>query len=247
MLSKNEIKLIKSLKYKKQRYLNKMFVVEGKKSVSEFINSKFDLHKLFSINISEFSINNVIQVSQDDLEKISFLSNPDDHLAIFKIPNEKPLNKNNLLVGLESINDPGNLGTIIRTCEWFGVKDIVCSLDSVDCYNPKVVQSAMGSLSRINITYLDLTNFLKSESLNKFGTFINGESVYENKISTDNGIIVFGNEANGISNNLRLLLDVELTIPRFNNKSYPESLNLSNSLGIILSEFSRKSNEKKNL
>ena len=247
MLSKNDIKLIKSLKYKKQRYLNKMFVVEGKKSVSEFINSKFDLHKLFSINISEFSINNVIQVSQDDLEKISFLSNPDDHLAIFKIPNEKPLNKNNLFVGLESINDPGNLGTIIRTCEWFGVKDIVCSLDSVDCYNPKVVQSAMGSLSRINITYLDLTNFLKSESLNKFGTFINGESVYENKISTDNGIIVFGNEANGISNNLRLLLDVELTIPRFNNKSYPESLNLSNSLGIILSEFSRKSNEKKNL
>ena len=247
MLSKNDIKLIKSLKYKKQRYLNKMFVVEGKKSVSEFINSKFDLHKLFSINISEFSINNVIQVSQDDLEKISFLSNPDDHLAIFKIPNEKPLNKNNLLVGLESINDPGNLGTIIRTCEWFGIKDIVCSLDSVDCYNPKVVQSAMGSLSRINITYLDLTNFLKSESLNKFGTFINGESVYENKISTDNGIIVFGNEANGISNNLRLLLDVELTIPRFNNKSYPESLNLSNSLGIILSEFSRKSNEKKNL
>ena len=247
MLSKNDIKLIKSLKYKKQRYLNKMFVVEGKKSVSEFINSKFDLHKLFSINISEFSINNVIQVSQDDLEKISFLSNPDDHLAIFKIPNEKPLNKNNLLVGLESINDPGNLGTIIRTCEWFGIKDIVCSLDSVDCYNPKVVQSAMGSLSRINITYLDLTNFLKLESLNKFGTFINGESVYENKISTDNGIIVFGNEANGISNNLRLLLDVELTIPRFNNKSYPESLNLSNSLGIILSEFSRKSNEKKNL
>ena len=246
MLSKNDIKLIKSLKYKKQRYLNKMFVVEGKKSVSEFINSKFDLHKLFSINISEFSINNVIQVSQDDLEKISFLSNPDDHLAIFKIPNEKPLNKNNLLVGLESINDPGNLGTIIRTCEWFGVKDIVCSLDSVDCYNPKVVQSAMGSLSRINITYLDLTTFLKSESLNRFGTFINGESVYENKISTDNGIVVFGNEANGISSNLRSLIDVELTIPRFNNKSYPESLNLSNSLGIILSEFSRKSNEKKN-
>ena len=246
MLSKNEIKLIKSLKYKKQRYLNKMFVVEGKKSVYEFINSKFVLHKLFSIDISEFSINNVVQLSQSELEKISFLSNPDDHLAIFKIPNEKPLNKNNLLVGLESINDPGNLGTIIRTCEWFGVEDIVCSLDSVDCYNPKVVQSAMGSLSRVNITYLDLENFLNSESLNRFGTFINGESVYENKISTDNGIVVFGNEANGISSNLRSLIDVELTIPRFNNKSYPESLNLSNSLGIILSEFSRKSNEKKN-
>jgi len=246
MLSKNEIKLIKSLKYKKQRYLNKMFVVEGKKSIYEFINSKLVLHKLFSIDISEFSLNNVVRLSKSELEKISFLSNPNDHLAIFKIPNEKPVNKNNLLVGLESINDPGNLGTIIRTCEWFGVEDIVCSLDSVDCYNPKVVQSAMGSLSRVNITYLDLENFLNSESLNRFGTFINGESVYENKISTDNGIVVFGNEANGISSNLRSLIDVELTIPRFNNKSYPESLNLSNSLGIILSEFSRKSNEKKN-
>ena len=246
MLSKNEIKLIKSLKYKKQRYLNKMFVVEGKKSIYEFINSKFVLHKLFSIDISEFSVNNVVRLSKSELEKISFLSNPNDHLAIFKIPNEKPVNKNNLLVGLESINDPGNLGTIIRTCEWFGVEDIVCSLDSVDCYNPKVVQSAMGSLSRVNITYLDLENFLNSESLNRFGTFINGESVYENKISTDNGIVGFGNEANGISSNLRSLIDVELTIPRFNNKSYPESLNLSNSLGIILSEFSRKSNEKKN-
>jgi|TARA_Y100000385_G_scaffold5919_1_gene6577 TrmH family RNA methyltransferase len=246
MLSKNDIKLIKSLKYKKQRYLNKMFVVEGKKSIYEFINSKFVLHKLFSIDISEFSVNNVVRLSKSELEKISFLSNPNDHLAIFKIPNEKPVNKNNLLVGLESINDPGNLGTIIRTCEWFGVEDIVCSLDSVDCYNPKVVQSAMGSLSRVNITYLDLENFLNSESLNRFGTFINGESVYENKISTDNGIVVFGNEANGISSNLRSLIDVELTIPRFNNKSYPESLNLSNSLGIILSEFSRKSNEKKN-
>jgi TrmH family RNA methyltransferase len=246
MLSKNEIKLIKSLKYKKQRYLNKMFVVEGKKSIYEFINSKFVLHKLFSIDISEFSVNNVVRLSKSELEKISFLSNPNDHLAIFKIPNEKPVNKNNLLVGLESINDPGNLGTIIRTCEWFGVEDIVCSLDSVDCYNPKVVQSAMGSLSRVNITYLDLENFLNSESLNRFGTFIKGVSVYENKISTDNGIVVFGNEANGISSNLRSLIDVELTIPRFNNKSYPESLNLSNSLGIILSEFSRKSNEKKN-
>jgi len=223
-----------------------MFVVEGKKSIYEFINSKFVLHKLFSIDISEFSVNNVVRLSKSELEKISFLSNPNDHLAIFKIPNEKPINKNNLLVGLESINDPGNLGAIIRTCEWFGVEDIVCSLDSVDCYNPKVVQSAMGSLSRVNITYLDLENFLNSESLNRFGTFIKGESVYENKISTDNGIVVFGNEANGISSNLRSLIDVELTIPRFNNKSYPESLNLSNSLGIILSEFSRKSNEKKN-
>ena len=127
------------------------------------------------------------------------------------------------------------------------VKDIVCSSDSVDCYNPKVVQSAMGSLSRINITYLDLKNFLTSESLNKFGTFINGQSVFENKISTDTGIVVFGNEANGISENLRSLIDIELTIPRFNNERFPESLNLSNSLGIILSEFSRKSSEMKNL
>ena len=247
MLSKNEIKLIKSLKNKKQRHLNKMFVVEGRKSVSEFINSSFDLHKLFSININDFNMIDVNQISKSELGKISFLTNPDDHLAIFKMPVEKPLNENYLLVGLESINDPGNLGTIIRTCEWFGIKDIVCSLDSVDCYNPKVVQSAMGSLSRINITYLDLSKFLKSKSLKKFGTFIAGESVYENKISVAKGIVVFGNEANGISDDLRVLLDVKLTIPRFNHDSYPESLNLSNSVGIVLSEFSRKFNEKKSL
>ena len=247
MLSKNDIKLIKSLKNKKQRHLNNMFVVEGKKSVSEFINSSFDLHKLFSININDFNMIDVNQISKFELGKISFLTNPDDHLAIFKMPDEKPLNENYLLVGLESINDPGNLGTIIRTCEWFGIKDIVCSLDSVDCYNPKVVQSAMGSLSRINITYLDLTKFLKSKSLKKFGTFIDGESVFENKISVDKGIVVFGNEANGISDDLRVLFDIKLTIPRFNNENYPESLNLSNSVGIVLSEFSRKFNEKKSL
>jgi TrmH family RNA methyltransferase len=105
----------------------------------------------------------------------------------------------------------------------------------------------MGSLSRINITYLDLTKFLKSKSLKKFGTFIDGESVFENKISVDKGIVVFGNEANGISDDLRVLFDIKLTIPRFNNESYPESLNLSNSVGIVLSEFSRKFNEKKSL
>ena len=247
MLSKNEIKLIKSLKNKKQRHLYKLFVVEGKKSVHEFINSKFDLHKLFSIDISEFNSVHSFEVSKSDLKKITYLNNPDDHLAVFKIPIKKSLNENNLLVGLESISDPGNLGTIIRTCEWFGVKEIVCSLDSVDCYNPKVVQSAMGSLSRVNITYLDLEKFLKLKSFKKFGTFIEGKSIFENKNSTEKGIIVFGNEANGISNSLRNLLDVELTIPRFNKESYPESLNISNSVGIILSEFLRKSNEKKNL
>ena len=127
MLSKNEIKLIKNLKHKKQRHLNKMFVVEGKKSVFEFINSKFVLHKLFSINTSELDMNNENQVSRSELKKISYLTNPDDHLAIFKIPNEKPINKNKLLVGLESINDPGNLGTIIRSCDWFNVRNIICS------------------------------------------------------------------------------------------------------------------------
>ena len=191
MLSKNDIKLIKSLKNKKQRHLNNMFVVEGKKSVSEFINSSFDLHKLFSININDFNMIDVNQISKFELGKISFLTNPDDHLAIFKMADQKPLNENYLLVGLESINDPGNLGTIIRTCEWFGIKDIVCSLDSVDCYNPKVVQSAMGSLSRINITYLDLTKFLKSKSLKKFGTFIDGTSVFENKIISNFSLLTF--------------------------------------------------------
>ena len=241
MLSKRDIKLIKSLRLKKHRLTNKLFVVEGKKSISEFIQSNFSLFKLFSIDQQYFNLESKsTQITESDLKRISFLTNPDDHLAIFRIPEKKIIDESKLLLGLDGINDPGNLGTIIRTCDWYNITDIICSNDSVDCFNPKVVQSAMGSLSRVNITYLDLKKYLSSKSFNKIGTFLNGESIFETKINFDKGILVFGNEANGISYKVENELKQKVTIPRNSSKNYPESLNLSNSVGIILSQLSIK-------
>lgn len=241
MLNKRDIKLIKSLRLKKHRLTNKLFVVEGKKSISEFIQSNFSLFKLFSIDQQYFNLESKsTQITESDLKRISFLTNPDDHLAIFWIPEKKIIDESKLLLGLDGINDPGNLGTIIRTCDWYNITDIICSNDSVDCFNPKVVQSAMGSLSRVNITYLDLKKYLSSKSFNKIGTFLNGESIFETKINFDKGILVFGNEANGISSKVENELKQKITIPRNNSNNYPESLNLSNSVGIILSQLSIK-------
>ena len=184
MLSKRDIKLIKSLRLKKHRLTNKLFVVEGKKSINEFIQSNFSLFKLFSIDQQYFNLESKsTQITELDLKRISFLTNPDDHLAIFRIPEKKIIDESKLLLGLDGINDPGNLGTIIRTCDWYNITDIICSNGSVDCFNPKVVQSAMGSLSRVNITYLDLKKYLSSKSFNKIGTFLNGESIFETKIN----------------------------------------------------------------
>ena len=241
MLNKRDIKLIKSLRLKKHRLTNKLFVVEGKKSISEFIQSNFSLFKLFSIDQQYFNLESKsTQITESDLKRISFLTNPDDHLAIFRIPEKKIIDESKLLLGLDGINDPGNLGNIIRTCDWYNITDIICSNGSVDCFNPKVVQSAMGSLSRVNITYLDLKKYLSSKSFNKIGTFLNGESIFETKINFDKGILVFGNEANGISSKVENELKQKITIPRNNSNNYPESLNLSNSVGIILSQLSIK-------
>ncbi|MBT6170672.1 MAG: RNA methyltransferase [Flavobacteriaceae bacterium] len=242
MVTKKDIKFINSLKHKKFRHLNSSFIVEGKKSIAEFLDSDYELIKLFSVDCSIFNkIKNQIKIDKSLLRKISFLINPDDHLAIFKLSDAKPINNNNLIIALESIRDPGNLGTIIRTCEWFGIKDIICSMNSVDCYSPKVIQSAMGSVSRVNITYLDLDTYLKSTKTIKIGASLNGKSIYQHNKSLDNGIIVFGNEANGISSGLFKLMDFNLSIPRFQNNNFPESLNLASSVGIILGEIKRKS------
>ena len=216
-------------------------MVEGKKSINEFIQSNFSLFKLFSIDQQYFNLESKsTQITELDLKRISFLTNPDDHLAIFRIPEKKIIDESKLLLGLDGINDPGNLGNIIRTCDWYNITDIICSNNSVDCFNPKVVQSAMGSLSRVNITYLDLEKYLSSKSFNKIGTFLNGESIFETKINFDKGILVFGNEANCISYKVENELKQKVTIPRNSSKNYPESLNLSNSVGIILSQLSTK-------
>ena len=144
-----------------------------------------------------------------------------------------------LIVVLDDVRDPGNLGTIIRLCDWFGVKDLVCSLETVDCFNPKVIQATMGSVSRVNVTYLDLPVFLKDTKLPIFGTFMSGTSVYAADL-TDKGMLILGNEAYGISNEIEPFITNKISIPRFGALQTTESLNVATAAAIFLSEFKRR-------
>lgn len=239
MVTKNDIKFINNLKHKKFRDLNNCFVVEGIKSINDFIDSNYKLIKLYSVDCSHFNdLNNQIQIDYKFLKKISFLTNPGDHFALFQKKEIQSINVDGLIIALESIRDPGNLGTIIRTCDWFGVNEIICSLDSVDCYNPKVIQASMGSLSRVSIKYLNLKEFLKSSKHLRIGTTLNGSSIYD--LNLNKAVLVFGNESKGISDELIELIDSKVTIPRFQKNNLPESLNLASSVAIILGEIKRK-------
>ena len=244
MVSDKQIKIIKSLKLKKNRIKHNLFVAEGDKTILELITADFNINSLYSINRQIEGVkNSVIQLSKPELNKISNLSNPKNSLGVFEIPKPKKINYNKLIIGLDNISDPGNLGTIIRLCDWFGLEDLICSFDTVDCYNPKVVQASMGSISRVNITYLDLQKTLENNSLKTYGTYMQGDSIFEID-EIKNGVILFGNEANGINPNLSKVIDKRLSIPRFGKLKKTESLNVANALSIVLSENSRKSTEK---
>ena len=244
MVSDKQIKIIKSLKLKKNRIKHNLFVAEGDKTILELITAGFNINSLYSINRQIEGVkNSVIQLSKPELNKISNLSNPKNSLGVFEIPKPKKINYNKLIIGLDNISDPGNLGTIIRLCDWFGIEDLICSFDTVDCYNPKVVQASMGSISRVNITYLDLQKTLENNSLKTYGTYMQGDSIFEID-EIKNGVILFGNEANGINPNLSKVIDKRLSIPRFGKLKKTESLNVANALSIVLSENSRKSTEK---
>ena len=244
MVSDKQIKIIKSLKLKKNRIKHNLFVAEGDKTILELITAGFNINSLYSINRQIEGVkNSVIQLSKPELNKISNLSNPKNSLGVFEIPKPKKINYNKLIIGLDNISDPGNLGTIIRLCDWFGIEDLICSFDTVDCYNPKVIQASMGSISRVNITYLDLQKTLENKSLKTYGTYMQGDSIFEID-EIKNGVILFGNEANGINPNLSKFVDKRLSIPRFGKLKKTESLNVANALSIVLSENSRKSTEK---
>ncbi|MDB9712708.1 RNA methyltransferase [Flavobacteriaceae bacterium] len=244
MVSNSQIKIIKSLRHKKYRIKHNQFVAEGDKTIKELILANFKISSLYSLNSAIEGVqNNTIQITQLDLNKISNLLNPKNSLAVFEIPTTKKINYSKLIIGLDNISDPGNLGTIIRLCDWFGIEDLICSFDSVDCYNPKVVQASMGSLSRVNVSYTDLVKTIESNNLTSYGTFMQGDSLYEVD-EIKKGIILFGNEANGISPELSKHIDNRLSIPRFGNLQKTESLNVANAMSIVLSENSRKSIEK---
>jgi RNA methyltransferase, TrmH family len=239
MLSKSQIKLITSLKHKKFRQQYGFFVVEGVKTIKELLESKLELHALYTTESFNINAKDEVLISESELKLISFLTTPNKALAVFKIPKQKPLNEEGLIVVLDAVSDPGNLGTIIRLCDWFGVKELICSLNTVDCYNPKVIQATMGSLTRVNITYIDLVPFLKEAKQPVYGAFMEGENVYKKQLP-ENGILVMGNEANGISKDMEALIAEKISIPRFGDLQETESLNVATATAILLSEFRRR-------
>ncbi|MBL4939668.1 MAG: RNA methyltransferase, partial [Lutibacter sp.] len=231
--------LITSLQQKKYRTNNNLFIAEGTKVVNELLNSNFELERLFCVDNSIYNqIENVTIVSEVVLKKISTLKTPNSVLGLFKIPTENLVKKEGLIVALDEINDPGNLGAIIRLCDWFGVDQLICSTNTVDCYNQKVVQASMGSLPRVSIVYTDLEKYLQDMSLPKFASLMNGENVYKNNLPK-NAILVMGNEANGISDSILKLLTNAISIPRFGKLQQTESLNVATATAILLSEFKR--------
>lgn len=237
-LSKNHIKLITSLSQKKYRQKHKLFVVEGVKVVHEFLNSSYELEIVFSTDTDFSSTDKFIEVTDQELKKISSLKNPNKVLAIFKIPNQINPIMGGLILALDSINDPGNLGTIIRLCDWFGIEQLVCSNETVDCFNSKVVQASMGSLTRVAISYLDLKKYLQNASVPIFVADMDGLNVYKTKLP-DSAVLVLGNEANGISDEIKQLVTTKITIPRYGAFQQTESLNVATASAILLSEFRR--------
>lgn len=189
---------------------------------------------------------NLSEASEQELKKLSHLVTPQQVLALVCLP-EQDLDPASLtgesIIGLESIRDPGNLGTIVRTAEWFGIRNIVCTPDSVDLYNPKVVQASMGAMARTRVYYTDLEEFIMDPALKEkaiYGTFLKGENIYETDIA-ENPMILFGNESRGLSEHFSRLLKDRLSIPSFaGKKGGPESLNLASSVAIVCSELKRR-------
>jgi RNA methyltransferase, TrmH family len=241
MISNNEIKFIKTLHQKKYRDTEKLFVVEGIKAVEELIKSDYQVEKLFGeANLLEKLNTKGEIVSAKEMERISYQNTPSGILAIAKQKQLKLEFSNidtQLSVVLCNINDPGNLGTIIRLADWFGIHNIICSNNSVDVYNPKVVQASMGSIFRKPVFYENLKILFgkTSEKLPIYGAFMEGESLYTIKKS-NNGLIVFGSESHGIDTEIAGFIKTKFTIPRIGRA---ESLNLAAAVAIACSEFTK--------
>ncbi len=255
MLSKSQIQFVKSLKLKKFREEHNLFIAEGVKMVKELLNSAIVVKQIYAT--SDFFRNNIInnaierfEIKENELERISILTTPNEVVAICEIP-KHDLNIDSLMdkltLVLDDIKDPGNLGTIIRMADWFGIETIICSTETAEIYNPKVVQATMGSISRIKVHYTDLPSFFEQQSSNKkqpiFGALLEGENIYTQPLSA-NGFIIIGNESKGISEMLYPIITNKISIPSFshftNSNGEAESLNAAVATAVICSEFRRR-------
>jgi len=242
-MTQNELKQIRSLRLKKFRDELGMFVAEGDKCISELVKSFSLVHHITPLN-----------TSQKDIERLSNLQTPQGSIAVFRLPeyvhrwSVGDMDSNSLYLALDEVQDPGNVGTIIRTADWFGIRHILCSEGTADCFAPKVVQATMGSLARVQVHYLPTEEFLrvlrhaKSGSMPVYGTLLDGKNLYDTETIADKtrGIIVMGNEGKGLSESVRQCITHSLRIP-----SYPpdsptaESLNVAVATAVTLAEFRR--------
>ncbi|MFZ4860575.1 TrmH family RNA methyltransferase [Sphingobacterium sp. Mn56C] len=247
MLSKAQISIVNALQHKKFRTQHGLFIVEGIKSVLEFVNSSYQVQKIYATAEAVTKLGKIPhkikleEVSTHDFEKITALKSPQGALALVELPKADAALSEDVLKGkhslvLDDVQDPGNLGTIIRTAEWFGIRHIICSIGTVDAYNPKVVQATMGSLSRINIHYLPLEDFLDKYRLPTFGALLDGQDIYATDFGNE-GFIIMGNEGKGIRKSIIDKIDKAVTIPRIGDA---ESLNVAVASTIFCSELTRQ-------
>lgn len=242
----NQISFLKSLQQKKHRKAHGLFLVEGQKSVTDFLQS--DFYTIKTVYHTENPASKMLkvlgnikfqEVSARELEKISSLNTPQEVIALVEIPELQKLEPQTLAgkftLMLDGVQDPGNLGTIIRTADWFGITQIICSEDTVDVYNPKVVQATMGSLSRIRVDYTDMLLLLPQIKQTVFGAMLDGENIYQTDFGTE-GLILLGNEGNGIRPEIQPLISKKITIPRAGKA---ESLNVAIATAIFCNEISR--------
>ena len=249
MLSKSQINLLKSLQHKKFRREHDLFIVEGHKSIAEFIDSAYQIEAIYHTTTFDSKVLklsqkiNFCEISVTELEKISSLKTPQEVLALIKLPKWPALQhdqlKGKFSVVLDGIQDPGNMGTIIRIADWFGIGNIICSDDTVDAYNPKVVQACMGSLARVKVHYTPLVEFLTKIKLPVFGALLDGENIYDTDFGKE-GLVIMGNEGNGLRPEIAKLVSKAITIPRIGKA---ESLNVAIATALFCSEITRFSNK----
>ena len=240
MISKNQIKQIRSLELKKNRRRENLFVAEGPKVVGDLVQAGYVPHSIFSTTERP----DAQLITDEELRRISFLQHPQEILALFEIPtaNSQQLKANSqqLSLALDGVQDPGNVGTIIRIADWFGIDTIYCSPDTADVYNPKVVQATMGSIAHVHIIYCDLLGLFAHCQCPVYGTLLDGKNIYEQPLSAD-GIIVMGNEGNGISEAVRQHITHRLLIPNYHTGDHTaESLNVAIATAITCAEFKRR-------
>lgn len=231
MLSKNKLKLLRSLETKKGRSRHNLFLAEGPKVVGDLVKAGFQAEEIISDPV--------------DVAKVSFLQHPQGVVGVFRLPDtsqDDTIATDRLSLALDGVQDPGNLGTIIRIADWFGITDLYCSRDTADCWNPKVVQASMGSIARVSVHYIDLVQAVSSlpGSFPVYGTLLSGSSIYDSPLSHE-GLIVMGNEGSGISEDVRRLVNQQLLIPSYPlGRKTADSLNVAVATAIVCSEFRRR-------